>query len=112
MDAAGTPGTIATFEQIVQLVQDDHYHYSSHAEERMAERNITDAYVKETILTGEVLEIYTEDVRGWSYLVLAFPGRGPLHVQVGYNRYRELAIIITVYIPEPPKWITPRQRGE
>jgi len=50
----------------------------------MAARGITDAQVKETILTGEVLETYTEDVRGWSYLVLGFPQGQPLHVQVGY----------------------------
>lgn len=111
MDAAGTRGTGLTFEQIVQLVRGDKYHYSSHAEERMAGRGITDAQVKETILRGEVLETYTEDVRGWSYLVLGFPQGQPLHVQVGYNRYRGLAIIITVYVPEPPKWVTPRQRG-
>ena len=77
----------------------------------MAWRGITDAQVKDTILAGEVLETYTEDVRGQSYLVLGFPGGQPVHVQVGYNRYRGLAIVVTVYVPEPPKWITPRQRG-
>ena len=77
----------------------------------MAERGITDAHVKEVILTGEVLETYTEDRRGWSYLVLGFPQEQALHVQVGYNSYRGLAIIVTLYVPEPPKWVTPRQRG-
>src|SRR5712692_10679375 len=98
--------TNLTFEQIVQLVGGDHYHYSSHAEGRMVERSVTDAHVKATILTGQVLETYTDDARGWSYLVLGFPRGQPLHVQVGYNRYRGLAIIITVYVPEPPRWIT------
>jgi len=111
MGAAGSSGARLTFEQIAQLVQEDKYHYSSHAEERTAERGITDAQVKETILKGEVLETYTEDVRGWSYLVLGFPKGQPLHVHVGYNRYRGLAIVITVYIPEPPAWAAPRQRG-
>ena len=100
-----------TLDQVVELVREEKYHYSGHAEGRMAERGITDAQVKETILTGEVLETYTEDPRGWSYLVLGFPMGQPLHVQVGYNRYRRLAIIITLYVPEPPKWATPRQRG-
>lgn len=103
--------TQLTLAQIVELVRGEQYHYSGHAEGRMAERGITDAQVKETILTGEVLETYTADLRGWSYLVLGFPLGQPLHVQVGYNRYRRLAIIITLYVPESPKWITPRQRG-
>ena len=86
-------------------------HYSSPAEERMAERGITDVQVKETILTGRVLETYTDDARGWSYLVLGFPLGQPLHVQIGHNRYRGLTIIITLYVPELPKWISPSQRG-
>lgn len=61
-----------TFEQIVELVKDNKYHYSGHAEERMVERGITDAQVRETIFTGEVLEVYVEDQRGWSYLVSDF----------------------------------------
>lgn len=74
----------------------------------MFERSISEAQVVETILKGEILEIYTEDIRGKSYLIL---GEGPLHVIVGYNKYRQKAIIITTYIPEAPKWITPRKRG-
>jgi hypothetical protein len=108
---AGSQRPEQTFEEIVQLVVHDKYHYSGHAEERMAWRGITDAQVKDTILAGEVLETYTEDIRGRSYLVLGFPGGQPVHVQIGYNRYRGLAIVVTVYVPEPPKWITPGQRG-
>ncbi len=103
--------TQVTFEQIVEFVKEDRYHYSGHAEERMAERGITDGQVRETLLTGEIIETYTEDLRGWSYLILGFSDGQPLHVQVGYNRYRKLAIIITLYTPEPPKWVSPRQRG-
>lgn len=103
--------TQCTFEQIVEFVREDQYHYSSHAEERMAERGMTDVQVRETLLAGEIIEAYTEDLRGWSYLILGFPNGQPLHVQVGYNRYRKLAIIITLYVPEPPKWVSPRQRG-
>ena len=111
MVALGAGGTGFTFQQIAQLVGEDRYHYSSHAEGRMAERGITDVQVKAAILEGEVLETYADDARGWSYLALGFPQGWPLHVQVRYNRYRGLAIIITVYVPEPPKWPTPRQRG-
>lgn len=111
MDAAkGWGGTKITFEQIVQLVREDKYHYSSHAEERMPERDITDAHVGETILSGTVLETYTEDIRGRSYLALGFPHGRPLHVHIGYNQYRGMAIVITAYVPEPPKWVTPSQR--
>jgi hypothetical protein len=107
----GAGETELAFQQLVELVREDKYHYSSHAEDRMAARGITDAQVKEAVLTGAVLETYSHDARGLSYLALGFPGGQHLHVQIGYNRYRGLAIIITVYVPEPPKWVTPRQRG-
>lgn len=96
------------FNDLQKLVTKDKYHYSSHADEKMAERNILDIQIKKAILEGEVLEIYKEDTRGKCYLVL---GEGPVHVLIGYNRYRELAIIITTYIPEPPKWVSPKERG-
>jgi hypothetical protein len=101
-----------TLEELRQLVVADNYHYSSHAEDKIAECNVTDREVREVVLSGEVLETYTEDARGWSYLLLGFPKARTLHVQIGFNRWRQLAIIITVYEPSPPKWITPRQRGE
>ena len=94
--------------KIRQLVKIGKYHYSNHAKDMMFERSIADAQVIETILKGEVLEAYTEDIRGNSYLVL---GEGPLHVIIGYNKYSQKAIIITTYIPESPKWITSRKRG-
>ena len=96
------------FEDLQKLAFQDKYHYSSHADEKMAERNISDEQVKRAFLGGEVLETYKEDIRGKCYLVL---GEGPVHLLVGYNRYRELAIIITAYIPGFPKWISPTERG-
>ena len=95
-------------ESIRNLIKQGKYQYSNHTKDMMFERSISDAQVVETVLKGEVLEINTEDIRGKSYLIL---GEGPLHVVVGYNRYRQKAIIITIYVPEVPKWITPRKRG-
>lgn len=96
-------------ENIRQLVEEDKYDYSNHAQEALAGREILDIQVKSALLNGKLLETYAEDVRGKSYLIL---GEGPLHVLVGYNKYRSKAFIITVYVPEPPKWITPDKRGE
>jgi hypothetical protein len=50
MEAIGTGGTGFTFQQVAQLVREDRYHYSSHAESRMAEWGITDAQVKAAVM--------------------------------------------------------------
>lgn len=96
-------------ETIRRLIRQEKYQYSNHAKDMMFEKSIPEVSVVKAILEGEVLETYTEDIRGKSYLVL---GEGPLHVLVGYNKYRQKAIIITTYIPEAPKWMTPRKRGK
>lgn len=93
---------------IKKLIRQGKYHYSNHAKEMMFERSITEAQVAAVVLRGEILETYTGDTRGCSYLLC---GEDPLHVVVGYNKYRKKAIIVTTYIPEAPKWLTPRKRG-
>ena len=95
-------------EKIRQLIKKGKYHYSEHAKNMMFERFISETRIVNAILQGEVLETYTQDIRGKSYLIL---GEGPLHIVVGYNRYKQEGIVITVYVPEAPKWITPRKRG-
>lgn len=96
------------FDNIKQFVKKGEYHYSGHAKDMIFERSIPEIHIVKTVLEGEILETYADDMRGRSYLVL---GKGPLHVVVGYNQYREKAIIVTVYIPELPRWVTPRKRG-
>jgi hypothetical protein len=111
MDKDNHPTSTKTLGEIRELVGAGKYHYSTHAGTKVLKLGITDEAVKEVVLTGELLEHYTEDARGWAYLVLGFPRGRAVHVEVGFNHYRNLAIIITVYEPKPPKWITPRQRG-
>lgn len=95
-------------EKIRELIKRGKYHYSGHAKDMMFERLIPESQAINAVLNGEALETYTQDIRSKSYLIL---GEGPLHVVAGYNRYKQKAIIITLYVPEAPKWITPRKRG-
>jgi hypothetical protein len=106
------PASQMTLEQLRELVARGKYHYSTHALEKKAMLRVQDSDVAAIALSGELLERYTEDARGWSYLLLGFADGHPLHLQLGFNYWRNLAIIITVYEPVPPRWITPRQRGE
>ena len=66
-------------------------------------RMISVAEVKEVITTGEVIEDYPEDVRGYSCLVL---GNGtnqrPIHVVCAPKT--DYLAIITAYLPDSEKW--------
>ena len=72
--------------------------------------NLTVAEIEESLLQGSILETYPEDKRGSSCLVVGFTQRGkPVHTVCG--RSGDALLIITVYIPTPPKFITPFERG-
>lgn len=83
---------------------------SKHARVRAGQRKIKDTEVIMAIANGEIIEDYPEDVRGQSCLVLGYIGPGrPVHAVCGIDPSGTL-IIITVYFPEPSKWINERTR--
>lgn len=94
-----------------EKVKEDKFELSSHAEKERGEEEIGIDDIANAILRGEELEPYPEDQRGESCL---FVGKDLdkrwIHVLCG-NFDREDLLIITVYIPEPPKWKDPFTRG-
>lgn len=83
---------------------------TQHAQQEMVEEDIVFDEVLEAIATGKILEDYPEHRRGACCLLSGFTGSGrPLHI-VGTTAQTVL-IIITVYEPKPPRWVTPTQRS-
>ena len=62
------------------------------------------------LLNSKILEQYPDIGRGESCLVVGFAGKIPIHVVCGWRG--EKVVLITVYIPRPPKFIDPWTRGE
>ena len=87
------------------------YEYSKHAVDQSIVRDISVAEVEEAIANqSEVIEDYPDDKYGASCLVLAFTKSGrALHVQCSYPS-RSLIKIITLYEPDPDRWIDHRTR--
>ncbi|MBW1707820.1 MAG: DUF4258 domain-containing protein [Deltaproteobacteria bacterium] len=72
--------------------------------------NLTIAEVEDALLSGRILEQYKDIGRGESCLVVGFTQKGkPIHVVCGEKE--NVLAVITVYIPMPPKFITPYERG-
>ncbi len=85
------------------------FRVSQHAQQEMVEEEIRLDEVLAAIERGEILEHYPEHRRGPCCLVSGMTGEGrPLHVVCTTGQ--RLLILITVYEPRPPKWVTPRQR--
>ena len=97
-------------EWIKNCVENNEYLFTMHGDQERMNDNLTISDVEEAILSGRILENYPEDKRGESCLVVGFSNSGiPVHIVCGERD--DKMVIITVYIPKPPKFKTPYERG-
>jgi hypothetical protein len=95
---------------IVEKVRQAEYYFSRHGDKERQNENLTVAEVEEALLLGRILEQYEDTGRGESCLVVGFTASGkPIHVVCG--KRGDQLVIITIYIPLPPKFKTPYERG-
>jgi hypothetical protein len=83
--------------------------FTRHARDEMEDEEfgeIREKEVFEAVESGKVIETYPEDEPYPTCLIYGrtFGGR-PLHVLCAYTKDEETAIIITVYQPNPDRWI-------
>jgi hypothetical protein len=96
---------------IIECVQNNKYYFSKHGERERKRDNLTINEIEEAILTGRILENYENTGRGDSCLVVGFSAQGkPIHVLCGLRA--DWMVVITVYLPQPPKFINPFLRGK
>jgi len=78
--------------------------FSGHAVQRMFERGISLADVREIVESGETLNEYPDDIPYPSKLILGYRGNRPIHLVLGYNGIEQMCIVITVYQPSKDIW--------
>jgi len=101
-------------EQIRFLVKERKYRLTLHAENERDADQITLEEIETALLSskGEVIEDYPNDPRGSSSLILGFTAQDqPIHILCGMKD-PTLLIIVTVYRPNPDKWINWQIRKE
>jgi hypothetical protein len=96
-------------DEIKQLIRQNDYLYSLHADIERKADNLTLMQVEEALLNGQILESYPNTGRGKSCLIVGFAGDLPIHVVCGWRGQK--VVLVTVYIPQPPKFIDPWTRG-
>ncbi len=101
---------MAMIENIRTKVEQGLFELPQHAVDQSILRHISVAEVREAIASGEVIEDYPDDKYGPSCLILGFSRAGrPLHIGTCYPS-RPLVKIITLYEPDPRRWIEFRRR--
>ena len=99
-----------TSEFLRDSIKKNYYYVSRHADQERLKDNLTIPELEEALVSGCILEEYADTGRGLSCLVAGFTKVGkPLHLVCGV-RGSEL-VLITVYIPTPPKFKTVYERG-
>lgn len=95
---------------ILGRVAAQYYRYSRHGDKERQNDGLSLLDVEEALLSGRILEQYPDTGRGESCLVAGFSDDGkPVHIVCG--RMGNWMVVVTVYIPTPPKFKTPFERG-
>jgi hypothetical protein len=82
---------------------------TDHADEEAVADQITLDQILNGIPSGEIIEQYPSDKPYPSCLVYS-ESNGPLHSVWAYNEQSSWAVLITVYRPDPQRWINWRSR--
>jgi hypothetical protein len=106
-----TPGAgLMDLDWIVNCVGTQRYRYSRHGDAERQNDGLSLSEVEEALVEGRILEQYPDTGRGHSCLVAGFSNGGkPIHVVCG--RMNDWMVVVTLYIPTPPKFKTPFERG-
>jgi hypothetical protein len=96
-------------KNIQECFRKDRIYYSRHARDEMESEEageIIDTEVFEAVSTGKIIEHYPEDEPYPSCLVYGKTKKNrPLHAVCAYSEDEKLSIVITVYQPNPLRWI-------
>jgi hypothetical protein len=86
-------------------IRNGQFEFSQHATDQSIIRHISVQEILQAIDQSEVIEDYPNDKYGPSCLILGFTNsKRPLHIQCSYPS-RPLVKIITLYEPDPLRWI-------
>ena len=99
-------------EDVRRLVREGRYRLTSQAEHERGQDRILVREMEEALCSprAEIVEDYPTDPRGASFLMLGFSSGGrPIHAVCAIT---DVLVIITLYRPDPGRWIEWRERRE
>nr|VFJ42371.1 MAG: protein of unknown function (DUF4258) [Candidatus Kentron sp. DK] len=93
-------------ENLTSAIREARVRITDHADEEAADDNLSYKEIYFSVMHGEVIEDYPKDKPYPSCLVLGrnFSGE-PIHSVWAYNPKNSWAVLITVYRPDPLRWI-------
>ena len=100
-------------EKIVDSIRNNRYNVTDHADEEKEKDNLLLQEVLDIIPSGKTIESYPSDFPFPSCLILSFNNKNEaIHSVWAYDEVNKVAILITVYRPDPGKWINFEKRRD
>lgn len=98
-------------QDIIDAIQHNRIRVTDHADEEAQADRIPFAEILSSVFQGEIIEEYPRDKPYPSCLVYGeTSARNPVHSVWAYNRENRWAVLITVYRPDPKRWVDGRKR--
>ncbi|MBI5888073.1 MAG: DUF4258 domain-containing protein [Deltaproteobacteria bacterium] len=96
---------------IIESIKTDRVRITDHADEEIHNDDLTFEDVFVSVISGEIIEKYPQDKPYPSCLVYGNNFKNePIHSVWAYNRNTGASVLITVYRPDPKKWIEWKRR--
>jgi hypothetical protein len=98
-------------EDIIDAIRNKRVRISDHADEEARADKLSFSEIYSSVLQGEIIEDYPDDKPYPSCLIYGDTFDGdPVHDVWAYNRDNKWVVLITVYRPDPTRWINWRKR--
>jgi len=98
---------------IIDSLQHNRVRITDHADEEAQADRLSFDEIFYSVFQGEVIEDFPDDRPCPSCLVYGDTFMGePIHSVWAYNRENQWAVLITVYRPDPKRWVDWRKRRE
>lgn len=93
-------------ENIINAIRNSRVRITDHADEEAFDDSLTYEEIYSSVIQGEIIEDYPNDKPYPSCLILGrnFAGK-PIHSVWAYNPENLWSVLITVYRPDPERWI-------
>jgi len=98
-------------EDIIDAIRNKRVRISDHADDEAQADKLSFSEIYFSVLQGEIIEDYPDDKPYPSCLIYGDTFDGdPVHSVWAYNRDNQWTVLITVYRPDPTRWINWRKR--
>jgi hypothetical protein len=101
------------FEDIANALRARRVRITDHADEEAQADSLSFDEIYTSVIQGEIIEDYPDDYPLPSCLILGQSFAGvAIHSVWAYNPASQWAVLITVYRPDPQRWIDGRTRRQ